>query len=371
MSERPRLPFIELFNWLGLYTKGSNEVVNDAQLRVALNTDFFSSYGAISKPPGMSRVLASTADNGNISWVGFYKAADLNGQVLRHALVANGTKLSRVTGTAGSATLTALTGTGKNVTEARTAGLFHDSAMFGDFLLISNQDPDLVGNGNTLVKYDGDAINQWGVKAPGAQDTVQENFTTASSFSVSNCTATDNAITTKDGASTEINPTSNGTVVYIQKTLGSTFAVSEVVTNRGLVYAYIPRGQLGNLAITDALQVYVGSDADLASNYFRFDFDTGSLVEGWNALQLDFSAPAEEVGSADASVLQTVRFSATQRTGKEVDGLVWDKFLSYDTGTLTSAEGAADSTFPDAAVYLYRVTFNSKYGQESNGKVSH
>ena len=135
----------------------------------AINTDLFTRYGGITKPPGMSRILSSIyTESGSakkMSWLGFYKAADLNGQTLRHVLVAAGTVIGRID----SGAITALTGSGKSITEARTEGLVHVSADFDDFLLIQNQDPDLVGKGDTPVKYDGNSITRWGLLAPGTQ----------------------------------------------------------------------------------------------------------------------------------------------------------------------------------------------------------
>lgn len=361
MSERPRMPYIDLFNWLGLYTKGSNEVVSDTQLRDAKNTDFFTSYGAISKPPGTSRVLSAATNN--ISWVGFYKAADLNGAILRHVLCSNGTVLARVTGTAGSASATALTGTGYPRTATRTSALIHDSAMYEDFLLITNQDPDLIGSGDELVKYDGDQIHKWGVVAPGSQETEADSFTTTSTWTASACSIADETTTTQDGNAMSM--TSNGvtTEFYATKTV-TAFAISATIANRGRVYCYIPRGQMENFAAADALQVRVGPST---GNYYRFDFDVGALVEGWNALTLDYSSPTATVGTPGTTALDELRVGGNAGASKTVAGIVWDKFIYYDTGALTSAEGAADSTFADAATYKYRVTFQSKYGHESNG----
>jgi hypothetical protein len=61
---RPKLPYIDLLNWKGLNTKSSNDVLEDTQLRDAKNTDLFTQYGALSKPPGSSRVLSATYKEG-------------------------------------------------------------------------------------------------------------------------------------------------------------------------------------------------------------------------------------------------------------------------------------------------------------------
>ncbi len=369
MADREHLPSIEFFNWTGLYTKGSNRVVNANQLRIAENTDLFSEYGAISKPPGSSRVLAAqyteTAVPQDMSWIGFYKHADLDGQILRHVLVAGGTILHRVES---GGTLTALTGAGLSITEARTAGLFHTATMFDDFLFITNQDPDLIGNVDTLVKYDGAEIRRWGIVPPGGAETTIETFSSAASFTTDGGTATDETTTTQDGTAVNFDKDSvaqtNGSIT---KTLGGTFAISTAVADRGIVYCYIPRAELKNFATTDSVQVLVGSDADLLDNFYTFSFDTGSLIEGWNRLALDFSDSSLQTGSPVAASLQTIRFQVNSITAATtITGIRWDRFISLPDGTPTVAEGSAGSIFSDAAVYEWKVTFVGKEGQESN-----
>lgn len=370
MADREHLPSIEFFNWTGLYTKGSNRVVAPNQLRIAENTDLFSEYGAISKPPGSSRVLAGQySESGtpqSMSWVGFYKHADLDGQILRHVLTAGGTILHRVET---DGTLTALTGSGLSVTETRTAGLFHTSTMFDDFMFITNQDPDLIGNGDTPVKYDGVEIRRWGIVPPGSTETVVEGFSDYTTFATNGTgTASNEATTTRDGSAVAFDKDNvTQTAGSITKTLGSTFAVNTDIADRASVYCYIPRAQLKNFASTSSVQVLVGSDANLNNNYYTFSFDTGSLIEGWNLLLLDFSDSTLQTGSPDATVLQTIRFQVNSLTAATtITGIRWDRFVSLDVGTPTVAEGSAGTVFSDAAVYKYVVTYIGKEGQESN-----
>src|SRR3990167_2026187 len=100
MAERPRIPFVDLLNFIGLNTKSSNEVKNDLSVSVSDNTDLFRQYGAVSKTYGSSRVLNSVyTESGTakkISWVGFWKNTALNGQTDRQVLCAAGTKLQKL-----------------------------------------------------------------------------------------------------------------------------------------------------------------------------------------------------------------------------------------------------------------------------------
>ena len=384
---REKLAYIDFTNWRGLATKTTPDLTDEAQLGVAINTDHFTEYGGISKPPGMRRVLSSIYTEGGVakqmSWVSLYKAPDLNGQILRHVLVAGGTKIHKIE-TDGS--LTALTGTGEPITETRTEGLFHSAAQFDEFLLIQNQDPDLVGRGDTPIKYDGADVQRWGIVAPGSTETVLEAFASASSFTVSGGTATNESTTTRDGASVKINKTSTAQVNGdLTKTLSS-FSINNSIPNRGLVWCYIPRGQLPNFAqgtATPAIQVFIGPD--LTTNYYTFARDRGALIEGWNPIYLNFYNKLNNVadsaddlddpevtvtGSPGTSNLTQVRFRINSSSAATtITGVVWDRFATFDVGALTAAQSSSsvvDNVFSANSLYKYRVVFVSKYGHTSN-----
>lgn len=380
MTEREKLPFLEFSRFAGLNTKTSPDIVPFEQLIVANNCDLFISYGAITKPNGMSRVLTSILNESGspaqISWVGFYKAADLDGQILRHTLIAGGSNVFRVNGTS----LTQLTGLSTNpITTSRTANLIHHHKKFDDFLLIQNQNPDLIGQGDDPIKYDGTDIQRWGIVAPGFTETVREAFSSASSFAVTNGTVTDDTTTTQDGASVNLTKTNTVTSsVFMQKTI-TAFDATASGEDRVFVWVFIPRGQFSNLATSGrALSIYMGSDADLTTNFQRHDFEIGSLFEGWNLLRMITDpAPATPAatngglgtvtGTPVLTALQTFRFEViTDALATLVSGVRWDRLFTTDEGRLTSADGAAGSNQLTKGVYSWKTTFVSKYGFESN-----
>lgn len=368
---RGKLARIDWTNFAGLSTKISSEAMTDRQtLKIAENTDFFSIYAATSKPPGSSRVLNAiyqeAAVTQTIPWIALYKASDLNGQILRHVLVAAGTKLHKLT----SGTLTALTGVGFPMTAARTADLVHSADRFQDFLLIQNQDPDLVGRGDDPVKYDGAEIHRWGVQAPGTVETVVEAFASAVSFTVTNGTATNESTTTIDGAAVKVTKTSVIAVNMDLQKSESAFAIDNTVvgTPKALVRLYIPRAQLNKLAQTDSIQVFIGSDGTLTTAFWRFDWDRGDLVEGWNNLYIDVTTPAATTGVPVATALNIVRFRTNSLTAATIfTGFVWDRFSSLDRGVPTLAEGAAGTVFAnDGGARSYQISYVTKFGEESN-----
>ena len=406
MASRIRLPYIDLKNWTGLYTKSSTDVLSPEQLKVATNVDFFDKYGAISKLKGSSRVLSSkyqeAAQDMPISWIGFYKSTELSGAILRHVLVAAGTHIRRVNGS--SLEDVANTSTGAAATSGRTSGIFGTHDQLDRFLYFTNHDPDIVGRGDQMVKYDGARFSNWGVTPPGSQESIREPFSNAASFTPTNCTATDDSVTTFDGDSVQINQTA-GPLCSIEKTI-TPFSVISDGRETGLIgglseerlqlWLYIPRGQLdnANTATLDPVSnlarvfsIYLGADA---SNYWRFDYQKGDLVEGWNLVKIDIataitndgpvpfgesgfnnftSGPfGDKVGVFDpdpagaATQVAYIKFEFNSN-GTNFEALRLDRFARLDQGAPTVfASGAG--TFSGS--YRWRVSFVNKYGHESN-----
>ncbi|KKL70944.1 hypothetical protein LCGC14_2099880, partial [marine sediment metagenome] len=178
MAGREHLPYLDVKGWQGLNTKSTAEAISPEQLRIADNCDFFEEYGAISKIRGSSRILSTPYKESGvakkISWIDFYKAPDLDGTILRHTLVAAGTTLGRVENNQIT-----------NLLTGRTANLFHTADMLDRFMYITNYNPDRIGEGDALVKYDGAVMSNWGVEAPGGASTVIDAFSDQSLWTAS------------------------------------------------------------------------------------------------------------------------------------------------------------------------------------------
>ena len=288
MAERPALPYVDLINFKGLFTKSSTEVVTAEQLRVAENCDYFQIYGAITKMRGSARVLASIYKENNvvkpISWIGFYKSSSLDGPLVRHTLAATGTKLSRIES---DGTLTTLA-------TGRSNNLFHSAAQLDRFLYLTNKDPDIVGVGDALVKYDGAVISKWGLSPPGSEETIRDAFDDASSWTTSNATLTDQLATTSgdvtfDGDAIQIDK--SGTVdptFTMAKDMDPAFSAygddrdsTDAIPNRIYFFTFIPRGSLtpSDLDSTTgfnqfpSISVWASPDTgDVSTNNCRFYF---------------------------------------------------------------------------------------------------
>ena len=369
---------MDLINFRGLYTKSSPDIVTAEQLRVVENCDFFKTYGSIAKLKGSARVLSSIYQEDSVTqkipWIGFYKASDLDGSILRHTLVSAGTTLARID----SASLTTLK-------TDRTADLFHDGDMFGRFMLITNQDPDKVGRGDTLVKYDGAVISDWGITPPGSEETILDTFHDERYWTKFNATATDDTDVTWDGDA--INLTKSGTVdriFHIEREFYPAFYVYEdrrrsenAPPDRLNVYTYIPRGQLTADCISDdsfdpndaAIAAWISPDKlTVLDNHWKFYFQIGEIVEGWNRLSMDFNqAPVHLEGKfyPEDDTVKRVRFDFRMKDkSHSAAGIRMDNFHRLDLGTPILTPRGTDDNF--TGLYSYKVTYISKYGQESN-----
>jgi hypothetical protein len=343
MADRPKLPYIDLVGFKGLFTKTSPDVNQPEQLRIAENCDFFKTYGAIAKLKGNSR--------GRIESDG---------------------------------TITTLA-------SGRTKGLFHSSDRLDRFHYITNYDPILVGRGDDMVKYDGAVITNWGITPPGSEELVIDTFDDASSFTSEFCTLTDeptpvNGGTTWDGDAMQIDKTTQVAGSHIfkcEKEISPHFYVSsdfreldQTAANRLRFQTYIPRGQLTDDGIKNdtfnqgeaAMAIWVSPDKDTVENrYYKFYYQIGELVEGWNSLNLNFSGdPTNSFGDfyPQNDAIKRVRWDWRLGDNTMVKSdLRLDRFVRFNEGApFLTAQGSGTFT----GNYQYKVTYINKYGHESN-----
>jgi hypothetical protein len=370
MAERPTLVNIELLNFQGLYTKVASSIINPDQLRVCQNADFFREYGAASRTRGTSRVLSNQyTESGapkSIPWIGFYKSIDLSGALDRQVLVGAGTTIQKINSDGSLTSL--LTGEPDN--------LFRTHGQLDRFMYITSQDPNEVGKrGSKMLKYDGTNVSEWGVTPPGEQETIIEDFNDASQWTLNNCTADDETTISWNGDSIKVVKLTNSGSAFIQRlNISPVFDISNVEEDRAQVRIFIPRDAYRTLATSGrAVSVYIGSDGNLSTDYYRYDFQIGRLVEGWNTLSLDFSTfPSGNfgttVGSPNDNALNAYRFEIVTNNASDIPTVYWDTFLEFDQGNSDpSFSGGGGSVFPDGGVWSYRFTFVTEDGVESNG----
>ncbi len=382
MSARPKMPSIDIVQFEGLFTKSNPETLKATQLRECKNADFFREYGSLSKLRGNSRVLNGLyTESGNVKgiyWGANYKAQDLSGAIIRKIIVGAGTTIQQIES---DGSLTELL-TGEPDT------LFRTSGQFDRFLFFTSQDPVDVGKRGQMSKYDGTRVSTWGLEAPGNQeikftdggstetaDEAIESFDDSSIFTVSNATVSDSTRPAWRGTSTAVVKGTSSTSAYIELLNTTSFHINTVTEDRAQAQLYIPREEYRKLATSGrAVSVYVGSEAALTANYYRFDFQIGRLFEGWNTLLFDFSTfPSGDfgttVGTPDDDNLISYRFEIITNNATDAPTVYWDRFVSLDQGApIPTFDTGVGTIFPrsDSSIWIYKVTFVDDAGFESN-----
>lgn len=382
MSGQLKLPSIDIINFEGLATKQNPETLNITQLRECKNADFFREYGSMSKLRGNVRILteqySEDGETKGIYWGAKYKTQDLSGAIDRQVLIGAGTTIQKIES---DGTLTELLTDEPNE-------LYRTSGQLDRFLFFTSQDPFDVGKRGQMSKYDGTRITQWGLDAPGNQvikftdtgnteslNTPIEDFDDSSLFTTSNATVDDSSSPAWQGTSTKMIKGSSSTSAYIERLNVTPFKINTVIEDRATLQIFIPRTDYRKLATSGrAISVYVGSEATLTNNYYRYDFQIGRLYEGWNTLVFDFSTfPSGDfgttVGVPDDENLASYRFEILTDSASDDPTVYWDYFISLDEGAPVPTFGDADgSVFNQAstAIWLYKVTFVDDSGFESN-----
>lgn len=365
---RVTLPFVDINAFNGLASKQNPETLDPKYLREAKNIDFFRIYGAISKIRGNKRILNTVYSEGGspkkIGWLGFYKFPDPNGQIQRKTLAACGTTLRSVNSD----------GTTTQLKTGLNEGLIRTSDNLDRFMFITGQDMYSVGNKDAMMVYDGENVNDWGLRAPGETETVREDFGTSTTFtstaSAGTITITDDTSISWDGDSKKVTCSTAGIYRFSRSTYGA-FTISTATSNRVKFYVYIPRNQFaalssagadwspltyagmpGTAADRPAMVVTFSSDVSgipVNTNCYHFYFTRDRLNEGWNELFCDFStAPSGTVGGSTGTLVPTsidsIQFEINT-TGAVTT--YFDRLLTLDAGapTVTLVDPTSTSVF--------------------------
>lgn len=366
------LPSVDIVNFQGLFTKQNPETLEVTQLRECKNADFFREYGSLSKMRGNRRILNTQYTEGTtpavikgIWWGANYKAQDLSGAIDRQVLIGAGTTIRKLN----------TDGTTTQLLSGEPDELFRTSSQLDRFMYITSQDPLDVGKRGQMSRYDGTRIVQWGLTRPGSLETSIVSFDDSSVFTEFNCTAEDSSAPAWDGEATSTTKATAAANAYIELLNQSPVSVNTVIADRVQMQLFIPRADYRKLASSGrAISVYFGSGVNLAANYYRFDYQIGRLVEGWNTLVFDFSTfPSGDfgtvVGTPDSDAICSYRFECITNNASDVVTLTWDALVNLDQGApVPTFVDPGGSVFPAAAssTWIYRVTFIDDTGFESN-----
>jgi len=369
MADKQTMPSVEMINWEGLFTKQNPETLKVTQLRECQNADFFQEYGSLSKIRGTSRVLSSQYSEGGtvktIAWGDFYKAQTLAGNIQREVLIGAGTTIQKINDD----------GTTTQLLAGEPDAIVRTADSLGRFMYITSQNPFNVGDRGQMSKFDGTRITQWGLTAPGDQETLIEGFNDSTAFTPTNASATNSTLPAWDGTSTAMTKETASTEASIEILNRSPFAINNIIADRALMQAYISREDYASLAVSGrAISIYVGSSSVLTNDYYRYDFQIGRLIPGWNTLIMDFSTfPSGDfgvtVGTPDDNALASYRFEVITNNASDTPTVYWDDFVSLDQGGASPTFGdPGGAVFNQAATAIWKlqVTFVDEYGNESN-----
>lgn len=357
---RTRLPAIKFNPMAGLVTKANPLLVAQNGLVTAQNVDTFEEYGSLSKVPGSTRV----SDDAGASWhsLHYFEHYNLANVLQRYIIGLAGTNLVKINSNRSLSTL--------------KAGLFADP-MTG---VVASDRLHLTSPLNDPIKVDsGNVVSRWGVTPPGSERLMLESFDDSTDWTPTDCAVSNaDGIDGSDGSVACAKSDVTVTNVSFEKTTG--FGV-ENVGRYNFISIFIPEGVLELLSTsasawgaTTALVV-----SAQISGYDPFGLHTfwfiprSSLTEGRNLILLDALEgyvggtlwPSVPTGPVVAMTVQINTISAAS-TFSDVR---IDDFYATDQGFV---EAALSATAGDATGSVtYRVTYVSKYGQESNaGPVS-
>jgi hypothetical protein len=352
------LPFHDLPLGRGMNTTFEPESVSTAFTRDIENMDWFDEFRSLGKVPGSS-VVWNPSGSSNITSLHYFEFVDLD-QIRKRRYIASIDFLGGLMYSFEQDSGTLLTSPSASGSEPLRSAVMSQRIHFTSPEFIKVQS--YATNG---VKYDGTRLTNWGVLAPGLEETTKEELDDDANWSTSTDATleVDADVSWDGGGSLKIGK--DGTTQAYARISNASFALDLTTTSDDFVYMYLflPSGMLQNLASTNAIDLEFGEgDWGVSSHWY---FQVGSLLPGWNLLSFDVTNPdATEGGGADMSNLDRWLIGINV-TGAAItfDDVRVDYLFHYGDGTCTAATGGAGQI--DATV-TYRITFLTEYGVESN-----
>jgi hypothetical protein len=344
---RQKLPAIEYTTSGGLVTKLNPLRVGANGMVRCQNADTFAEYGSLSKVPGSTRV----SDPAPAGWESIhpFEHRSLSGELRRHVVGLAGTSLYKIQL---DKTLTALAN-----------GLYAEP-MTG---VVANDRLYLTSPNNDPVKVDsGNLVTPWGVETPSERRLPIEAFDDATDWTPTDCTVTDaTGLDSTDGAIAIAK--TNTTVTQIIATKSSGFTGGSVRRYLNML-VLIPEGVLQLLSQGTGpfgAPIHVAVDIGLGFLNPEFDVAYGELVEGRNLLEFDLFFPGLS-GLVVAGLEITINTTNASATFSDMR---FDSFYTTPNGYPVVATGVSAGGIEGSV--RYRVTYVSKFGQESNaGRIS-
>jgi hypothetical protein len=322
--------------------------VNDLQ-----NMDWSQEFRTLAKVPGSSDV--ASADVGNpIDSIHYFEFLDLDGVRKRHYLcLSNGNLYTIQPGVGFTSVLSGTLGSDP-LREAKLQERIHFSS------------PAMVGQATGGVKYDGTRVTNWGVKAPGQEETVKYPFDVTTGWADSpDCDSSIDTDVSWDGTASFVLDKVGATVTSCASTCTLPVAIDMTTATDGFAYVYLflPSGVIQQLATSGtAVQLILGTGI---INVDYHNYSVGELLPGWNLLSLDLLNP-DAVGGVGATLANITILSVglqAKTIAQTWTDVRFDKLFHLSDGDCSAAVGAAGQI---SAAVTYRFTFVTEYGVESN-----
>lgn len=332
----------------GLVTRWNQNLVQARALLRSFNMDGFDSFGSISKIPGSTR----KSNKAPAGWNSLHPITyfDPSGAIQRHVLGTAGGVLYRIE-------------SDKSITSLWT-GL--TAEVYASEVAALNR-LHLCSPSNSPIKYDGVTATRWGVLPPGGEKFPVETFDSLAGWAANGSNSVSaSAISQQGGASLSLNKLDATVAAAYAEKAG--YAVN-MVTGVGPVaslFLYIPQGALQKLQ-SSGIACEVGLGDTAFTNVNRYQWEIGSFYEGWNLLTFASQSPDAITGTGvTLTNVQKIRLTLNFSNAAAVQsGFLFDYFCLADIGFLTPTLGplGAGSVLGNVS---YKVTFLSRYGQESN-----
>lgn len=334
----------------GLATNFTPESVAGKYLLSCKNMDGFGVFRGIGTVPGSTRVSAD--HGGPVASLHQHEYFDLAGDIQREQLSVAGTSLYRIESNLSLTSLYSSLTAAERLNAQRMLNRLHLSG------------PGQLGLPTGGIKYDGDRATNWGVLAPGTEETVIENIDDHTDWTASaQGSISTNADVSKTGlGSVQLDKLGVGGVgAALSRTSSGTTDLSNI--NTVFLWCFLPAGILQKLGSTGSIAISLGNSSSANDSFL---FYVGDVVPGWNLLTIDYQNPDFTTGSPTRTAIDYTAITITV-TGAAVTftGMLFSKLYYVDNGLpavgVDTPVGAGIT-----GTFSYRVTFLTEYGLESN-----
>lgn len=349
---RVNLPALTWRDFSGVETKTDPEHSDGKrQLRQLQNADGYEKFKTVGKIPGSSvksHYLGGTGFQG----IGFYEHFDLGGVYQRRVMASGNGKIYEVEGSGA----------------LKFLGSYFDDYLLGRHVTMLDRWHFSTPK-NEPQKYDGDALTEWGARAPGAWEYTLQAFDDESAWSITGGTKADETVVAKKRTAVTVNKTTTAAAIVAIERTGQNMRLDDAGLELGYIWFFMPEGTQKLLDVDEAVEIQLGDDA---TDYDKWTWTKTQLTEGWNLLILVLDTP-DGTGGAGLTTLADVDYMnlivRTSDSSFLPANMRWSHFHKNDEGAIVANKSGSGAVTGNTV--SYRMVGLTKYGQLTNaGPVS-